>query len=284
MSSTYATIGFIGPGRLATALSRALAGNGEHVAAIAGRSHARAQALAERLPDCEALPAQALVERCELVFVTAADDAIAATVEALDWRPGNAVVHASGATEISVLAKAARAGAAIGGFHPMQSFSDPDTAIASLPGCTLTIEAEGALLSRLEAIAQRLGGRVNRLPPGARARYHAAASYASPFMLALLDEATRIWASWGASREDALAALLPLLRGTLGALERGSLEEAITGPIARHDLGTVRKHLAALDQLGGRHGEFYRLLAARQLEIRDDASSRPEAMTRLIES
>ncbi|MBM3594293.1 MAG: DUF2520 domain-containing protein [Alphaproteobacteria bacterium] len=62
-----------------------------------------------------------------------------------------------------------------------------------MPGCTITIEAGPALEPTLVALAERLGCRVNRLPPGMRGRYHAAAGYTSRFINALFAEAMQIW-------------------------------------------------------------------------------------------
>jgi predicted short-subunit dehydrogenase-like oxidoreductase (DUF2520 family) len=46
--------------------------------------------------------------------------------------------------------------------------------------------------------------------------------------------------------EGALAALLPLLRGTVANLARVGLPGALTGPISRGDVATLRAHLDAL--------------------------------------
>jgi carbonic anhydrase/acetyltransferase-like protein (isoleucine patch superfamily) len=135
------------------------------------------------------------------------DDAIAGIVASLKWRPGQAVVHCSGATEVSVLAPAEQAGARTGGFHPMQAFTDPQAALASLPGCTIAIEARDATLAEgLDALAVSLGCRAMRLPPGCRARYHASGGYASQFVNVLMREATDIWKSFGVSEADAVRA------------------------------------------------------------------------------
>jgi predicted short-subunit dehydrogenase-like oxidoreductase (DUF2520 family) len=109
---------------------------------------------------------QEVVDQCDLIFITTPDSAIATTTEQARWRVGKSAVHCSGATEVAALAAAAREGASIGGFHPMQTFGDPEVAVASLPGCTVTIEAAEPLNGILVALAQHLECRVNRLPPG----------------------------------------------------------------------------------------------------------------------
>ena len=148
-------IGFIGAGRVAKGLAWGMAQSGQRIAAAASRRLSSAEQLAARIAGCRATAnAQELADCCDLVFVTVPDDAIAAVAASLEWRKDVAVIHCSGATEVAALASAARAGAQIGGFHPLQLFADPEVALAGLPGCTIAIEAEVPLLSQLEQLAQ----------------------------------------------------------------------------------------------------------------------------------
>ena len=250
-------IGFIGAGRLGKALAWSLSRAGLHVSAVASGSQVNARALAEPIPGCVTADAQSVVDRCDLVFVTTPDGAITTTTAGLRWRPGMAVVHCSGVTEVSALASAHRDGALVGGFHPMQTFGDPVVAMASLPGSTITVEASEPLMSALEALTQRLGCRVNRLPPGMRGCYHAAAGYTSQFINALFGEATKIWRSWGATDEDALKALMPLAQGTLASIASAGIAGGMPGPVSRGDVSSVEKHVAALSQLGAGTLRFY---------------------------
>ena len=255
-------IGFIGAGRLGKALAWSLAGAGFRLSAVASVTLANARALAGPIPGCVTADAQAVVDSCDLVFVTTPDSAIATTTAALRWRPGMAAIHCSGVTEVNALAGASRDGALVGGFHPMQTFGDPVAAMASLPGSTITLEASEPLMTALEALTQRLGCRVNRLPPGMRGRYHAAAGYTSQFINALFGEATAIWRSWGASEEDALKALLPMAQGTLASIASAGIAGGMPGPVSRGDVSSVEKHVAALSLLDEGTISFYRQLCA----------------------
>jgi predicted short-subunit dehydrogenase-like oxidoreductase (DUF2520 family) len=261
------SIVFIGAGRVARALAPALVMQGVMVAAVASRQPAAAAALAASLPGCEALPEQAAVDRAGLVFLTVPDDQIAGVARSLHWRPGQQVVHCSGATEVGVLQPAAEAGAEVGGFHPLQIFSDPTLAIGLLAGSSVAIEATGALDARLRQLAGALRLSVVELPHGARARYHAGASHAASFLLSVLHEAVQLWASFGVPEDQALQALLPLSRGTLASAASRGLAGAVSGPISRGDVGVLAHQLAELDHLGPLHGSFFRALAQRQLPL-----------------
>ncbi len=243
-------IGFVGAGRLGQALAWSLAAADLPVVAVSSARVASAMALATPIPGCRVMTPQLLVNACDLVFVTTPDAAIASTAAACHWRAGMAVVHCSGVTEVAALSAAAAQGALTGGFHPMQTFGDPAVAVRSLPGCTVTIEAPEPLDAVLVALAQRLQCRVNRLPPGMRARYHAAAGYTSQFVNVLFAEAARLWATWGASEAQAVEALLPLARGTLAAIGSAGIARGMPGPVSRGDVASIAKHLDALAPMG----------------------------------
>jgi predicted short-subunit dehydrogenase-like oxidoreductase (DUF2520 family) len=261
------SIAFIGTGRLATGLALALHANGMKIGAVAGRNPVSATALATRIAGCEVLPVQTLAERHKLVFIAVPDDAIASVAQGITWRAGQAVVHCSGATEISVLEAAAQAGALIGGFHPLQTFTDPQVALRTLPGCTVAIEAAEPLFATLATIARAIGCHPFALPAGARARYHATGSYAAQFINALLLEASAVWESFGMDRRAAVQALLPLLKGTVAAIEHDGLARGLAGPVSRGDAGTVRRQLEGIAGLGEERLLLFRELTRRTLPL-----------------
>jgi len=261
-------IGFIGAGQMATPLAWCLARSGFCVVGAASRSHASAHRLAESIPGARAYDdAQRLADDADLVLIAVPDDAIAGVAAALRWQARHSLVHCSGATQVSALAAAAAAGASIGGFHPMQSFTDPQAAMRSLPGCTVGIEAEAALLGALEDMARALGCHPIRLPAGARALYHASGSFASSFLVGLLNDALDLWSAFGVDREDAFRALLPLMQGTVAAIEANGPVRSLAGPIARADVGTVERHLEALGAQAPHLLATYLDIARRSLPI-----------------
>jgi predicted short-subunit dehydrogenase-like oxidoreductase (DUF2520 family) len=125
-----------------------------------------------------------------------------------------------------------------------------------------------------------------RLPPGARARYHGGGSFAATFVVTLLHEAVRIWRSFGMTEQEALAALLPLARGTLDSVAELGLAQGIAGPIPRGDAGTIAKHLEAFAALDATTLELYRALALRAIPVAIEKGTltleRAEELRRLL--
>ncbi|MCL4508257.1 MAG: DUF2520 domain-containing protein [Chloroflexi bacterium] len=262
------TIGFVGAGTVGTALAITLSGKGYPVSAVASRSKSSADALAARVPGCRALEsAQAVADNADLVFITTPDDAIANVAATLIWHAGQGVVHCSGAASLDILGPAARDGAQTGAFHPLQSFANVSRAMENIPGSTFAIEAESPLRETLAEMARAMNGKPVLLKPGDKVLYHTAAVIVSNYTVALMKMATDLWQLFGVSTPEATEALLPLLRGTVNNIASIGLPNCLTGPIARGDIGTVERHLAALEQRAPQLLAGYRELGQHAVDV-----------------
>jgi len=280
-------VGFIGAGTVGTALAARLSGKGYPVIAVASRSKSSADKLAESVDGCNSYETkQAVADVADLVFITTPDDAIAQVVAELKWHPGQSVVHCSGADSLDSLEPARRAGAQVGGFHPLQTFASVAHAIENLPGSTFAVETEGELLETLKQMASALEGTWIRLGAGDKVLYHAAAVFACNYLVTLVKLSTDLWQVFGVSTPEATRALMPLLRGTLNNLENVGLPNCLTGPIARGDLGTIKKHLAALEKSAPALLSTYRELGLQTIPVAlakgKIDSQRAEEMRRLL--
>jgi predicted short-subunit dehydrogenase-like oxidoreductase (DUF2520 family) len=90
---------------------------------------------------------------------------------------------------------------------------------------------------------------------------------ASNYLVALLDLAAGLWVEWGATPEDGLRALLPLVRGTIENMDALGIPAALTGPIARGDAGTVQRHIEALRTLAPHVMPVYKELGLRAVSV-----------------
>ncbi|MFC2017945.1 Rossmann-like and DUF2520 domain-containing protein [Chloroflexota bacterium] len=240
-------IGFIGAGTVGTALAVRLRDKGYMVTAVASRTLASAERLASMVDGCKVkYSLQPLAEAADVVFITTPDDVIPGVVEQINWHTGQSVVHCSGADSLDILDPAAGSGARVGAFHPLQTFASITHALENIPGSTFAVEAEEPLLGTLKEMALALNGQSIELKPGDKVIYHTAAVFACNYLVALVKLATDLWQTFDVPPREATQALLPLLRGTINNLDNVGLPNCLTGPIARGDLGTVRKHLAAL--------------------------------------
>lgn len=260
------SVGWIGTGRLARALATRAHDAGVRTVAVANRSAAPAAWLAQAT-GAKSVDAQGVADAADWVFVTVPDDAIPGVVGNVRWRPGQLVLHCSGAGERNLLDAARQAGAETASFHPLFLFAGlPDDA-ERLGGAYIAIDADAPHDAALASFALRLGCTPLKVRAGQRALYHAGANYAASFLLCALHEAATLWGAAGIDREAAVAAMWPLVDGTLAAARARGLAGALAGPVSRGDGGVIDKHLQALDALGADHATLYAALTRRALAL-----------------
>jgi predicted short-subunit dehydrogenase-like oxidoreductase (DUF2520 family) len=261
------TIGIAGTGRVGGALARALSVAGYAVGPLWSRCPARAQAVAAELLGASAVPCvQAVAETAELVVIAVPDRAIASVVGSVGWRTDHKVVHTSGGTDLGALADAEAAGAVVGAWHPLKSFAG-GADDSDLAGITFAVEAGPELGEVLGSLTRAIGGTPLHLAAADRARYHASAVMASNALVALLGEAASLWSAFGWTRQQALAALVPLARGAVDNVKALGLPAALTGPVERGDRATVARHLATLVDAPAPVSDVYRVLSRSALDL-----------------
>jgi predicted short-subunit dehydrogenase-like oxidoreductase (DUF2520 family) len=218
-----------------------------------------------------------------IVFLAVPDDSVSPYAELLS-AAGNripesvAFVHLSGALKLDALEPLASRHA-IGSFHPLQSFPEPRPP-ASLRGAFVAIDGNSASLRRrLSSLARVLGARPRRVGDGERALYHAAAVFASNYVVALLDEGVLLLRAAGWSEREATSGLLALTEGALASVRKSGVVAALTGPVRRGDVKTVERHLGALAGLPA--ADLYRMLGLIALEIAVEAGLEPAAAERM---
>jgi predicted short-subunit dehydrogenase-like oxidoreductase (DUF2520 family) len=246
-----------GPGRMGLALGAALRRSGAVDRLIfQGRSldpppHPIFEAAQDEAPGAEYRAGLVSPPGDTTVLILAVPDS---TLSEVAWDlanagpapPGCAALHLSGALSTDVLTPLHAAGYAVGSLHPLQTVADPWLSSDRLTGIAFAVAGEPAAARAAHRIVNALDGQALVIPPSLRPLYHAAAVTASNYLVAILSAATRLLAQAGAPADQALSALLPLVRGTLDNLEHLGVPAALTGPIARGDADTVRLHLARL--------------------------------------
>jgi len=261
------TLGFIGAGRVGNGLASGFARAGVNVVAIASRTIVSAQRLAKRIRGARACALQEVADHTDIAFLTVPDDAIQAVASSIRWRAGSACVHCSGAADLDVLQKAVADGALAGGFHPLHMFGEVGEPPGALAGCTIALAGPDTLVEKLERLARVLDAKPLRLPEGGRALYHAAANFSGAFVIALIQETIALWGKLGIAEADALAALLPLVRGTADNVEKLGAAGGLGSAIARGDAGTIRRHLDVLAKEAPDSLELYRILSLRSIPL-----------------
>ncbi len=239
------TIGVVGAGRVGAVLAAALEAAGHHVVAAAGESDASRSRIADLIPGARHGKPSDVARACDLLLLTVPDDMLENVVTVLSdsgaIRPGQHVVHTSGRHGLAVLEPARRVGARVVAMHPAMTFTGTALDLERLAGCVFGLTAGDEERAFAEGLVADLGGRPMWVPEQMRTLYHSGLAHGANHLVTLVTQAMEILAAAGA--DDPAGTLRPLLSAALdNALENG--DAALTGPIVRGDVNTVRAHLA----------------------------------------
>jgi predicted short-subunit dehydrogenase-like oxidoreductase (DUF2520 family) len=261
-----------------TCLARALRLAGQPLKAVASANYDAALQFAEQLgDDVRATKPENLAAHASFIFITVPDANVAEACALLGLPETHAVIHTSGALGLDALSPQSGKPARRGVFHPLQAFPR-GAAPERFHGVHVGIEADDAELEqRLGGLARALGSQVFSLRGVERAAYHAAAVFASNYVVALHAASERIWARAGLPPSTARVALAPLTLGAASAIAEHELPAALTGPLVRGDVATLERHLAALES-DPELAALYRALARQLLSLPLALDAAPRAL------
>jgi len=241
----------VGCGKVGKALGKFLTAAGYEAAGTASRSRSSAKEAADllRAARYSDIPWE-ITASADVVLITTPDGAIADTCRRIaankGFKPGCVVLHCSGALPSTVLSAAADCGANTGSMHPLQSFAADSFTCNPFDGIVIAIEGDPRALAVAREMAADLGATCLTIATDAKTLYHAAAVVASNYLVTLLALAFRLLDKAGISGPAAYSALQPLIHGTLTNIQSIGIPQALTGPIARGDVATVKKHLSEI--------------------------------------
>lgn len=259
-------VGVIGPGRAGTGLALAWARAGHEVRLHGRRARPVPAPLILTTGPADVPPPW--IDWATVIVCAVPDDAIAPLArvwaEAGAVRSFQVVLHLSGSRDRTALEPLLDCGAALGSLHPLQTLVEPERAPEHLRGAWAAVEGDPRAVEMAERLAHDIGLHPFRLRPEAKALYHAGAVFASNYFVVVEAIAQQLLERAGLERENAWAALVPLVRGTFDNLTRGAPAEALTGPVVRGDVVTVERHLTALPEADR---ALYRALGNAALDV-----------------
>jgi predicted short-subunit dehydrogenase-like oxidoreductase (DUF2520 family) len=216
----------------------------------------------------------------DLVLLAVPDDVLPGLVRGLaaagGFRPGQIVVHTSGAHGVAVLDPASGHGVLPLALHPVMTFTGRPEDVARLAGASVAVTAparEEVAWHVGEALVVEMGAEPVRVPEAVRPLYHAALAHGANHLVTLVRDCVDVLDRAGVRPAERLVA--PLLSAALdNALRHG--DRALTGPVARGDAGTVRTHLRELGAVDPDLAATYRVLAARTARRAQRAGMLPD--------
>lgn len=256
---TPGRVAIVGPGRAGTVLAAALERAGHRIAVSLGGGEPTRQRFSSRFPDATVTPDPGPVRDADLVVLAVPDDAVERVATDLTVADvlgeGQRVVHIAGSLGLAALRRPALAGARTAACHPAQTIHAPDLDPDVLAGAAWAVTARADDRPWARALVEQVGGVPHDVPEGRRTLYHAGLTVGSNAVGAAVSLARRLLLA--ATVEDPAAFLGPLVEASVAnVLVDGA--SAITGPVVRGDLGTVRRHLDELDRSAPELADAYR--------------------------
>lgn len=259
-------IGFIGAGKVGFSLGKYFAVHGIDVTGYFSRSQKSAEAAAEFTGTRYYGNIEDLVRDSEVIFLTVPDDAIAGVWEQIReiGAADKIICHCSGVLSSEIFSDISEAGAFGYSIHPFLAVNDKLHSYEELSSALITIEGAPEKKEQMCGLFSKLGNQVLVLQAKEKIRYHAAAVMASNLVLGLAETALEELGTCGFTKEQATAALAPLMLGNVRHLLDDGVEHALTGPVERGDVGTVEQHMRVLS---GDNLEIYRRLSEKAVRI-----------------
>jgi predicted short-subunit dehydrogenase-like oxidoreductase (DUF2520 family) len=242
-TSRVPSVGVVGAGRVGAVLAAKFRAAGHPIIGVSGRSAVTRLRIQTLLPGVFTVGPIELTQRADVLVLAVPDDALAevAASLAVHARPGQVVLHTSGRHGLDVLAGFRRAGARTIAFHPAMTFTGTEVDLDRT--CAFGLSADAADRELAEALVAELGGTAEWIDDADRVSYHAALSHGANHLNTVVAQAMDVLRDAGVADPSAL--LRPLLTAALdNALAYG--DAALTGPVARGDVATVRAHTEEL--------------------------------------
>jgi predicted short-subunit dehydrogenase-like oxidoreductase (DUF2520 family) len=244
---TRSSIGVVGAGRVGSVLAAKLRAAGHPIVGVSGRSPASQLRIQTLLPDVDVLAPAEIAARADVLLLAVPDDALIRIAEELApaIRPGQVVLHTSGRHGTDALAALARMGARTIAFHPAMTFTGTDVDLDRT--CVFGLTAGPAERALAEELVADLGGTPMWIDESDRSLYHAALAHGANHLVTIVAQSMDLLRQAGAT--DPAAVLRPLLSAALAnALDFG--DAALTGPVVRGDVTTIRAHADAFTDAG----------------------------------
>ncbi|MEG0805080.1 MAG: DUF2520 domain-containing protein [Lachnospiraceae bacterium] len=259
-------IGFIGAGKVGFSMGKYLKEHNQIITGYYSRNPKSALEAADFTNTKVYSRLDRLVMDSEILFLTVPDASIQVVWEKLKQLPirDKCIVHCSGSLTSAIFSEIDRYSAYGYSIHPLFAISDKYNSYKELSKSLFTIEGDRRYLQTMVSLLEKCGNSVQVIDAAVKVRYHAAAVMASNLIVGLAKASSDLLVECGFSEENAAIALNPLMMGNMEAIVASGSKAALTGPIERNDVETVKRHLKALT---GNKKEIYRVISKQLVEL-----------------
>lgn len=258
--------GFIGAGKVGFSLGKYLADNNQTVVGYYSEFKEDAIEAAEFTGSKTYSTIELLVKDSDVLFLTVTDGMIKAVWNQIDDTDirGKIICHTSGALSSEVFSDISKRGGFGFSIHPLFAVSDKYHSYKELSGSYFTIEGSKEKIEDMKTLFESFGNTVCIISKEDKVKYHGAAAISSNLVIGLIGLSEQLLVECGFDKESAHNALVPIIKGNVEHIINDGYEKALTGPIERNDIETVKKHLAVLE---GNSRTAYQTVSRQVLDI-----------------
>jgi predicted short-subunit dehydrogenase-like oxidoreductase (DUF2520 family) len=276
-------LGFIGAGKVGTALGIYLKEKGFELSGYYSRSKDSCVEAAIRTQSNYYGTLKSLVEASDILFITTSDDQIESVAKQLCeeccLKPGQLIIHTSGALPSTILSAVKAFGCFTYSMHPLQAFADVDKSVADLSSTYFCIEGDTEKISILEELLHTCKNDYFKVSPEQKILYHASACMLSNYLVTLIHNSLKLLDDIQLDNSTAFKAMLPLVNSTIqNVLELGT-KDALTGPISRGDIDTVKKQFEAISSTSNEQLALFSCMAKETLKLAALSKLKDKAIT-----
>lgn len=259
-------VGFVGAGKVGCSLGKHFTLFGVDVVGYYSRSIESAKDAANFTESNYFSNLETLIEESDVVFVTVPDDAIAGVWDRIKCMSiaGKYICHCSGSLSSRVFKGIEELGAYGFSIHPLLAVSDRYHSYKELPSTVFTIEGNSSTLPEFLDLLARYGLNLSEIDGDMRTRYHMAAVMASNLVVSLIQTASEEFEACGMDPRIVREGMAPLILNNVNKVLDVGAVGALTGPIERNDVQTVKNHLRVVD---GVNRDIYVDLSRKAIEI-----------------
>lgn len=249
MNKEFPVIGFIGAGRVGFTLGRYFVENGLNVSGYYSRTYEHAVSASQFTDSKSYKTIDELIAASSIIFITVNDSQIQAVWELCKKSDltNKILCHCSGAMTASVFSGIEQTKAYGYSVHLLFSFNDKYNSYKEISKAFFTVEGDENHIDYVTDIIKKLGNEYVVIDGTNKDKYHGAAVFVSNLVIGLFHSGKKLLMDCGFCDEQAQKALIPLFINNAANLSCVGESSALTGPVDRNDLDTVKKNINCLD-------------------------------------
>lgn len=261
-------IGFIGAGKVGFTLGKYFTENNLTISGYYSQNYESAKQAAEFTGSAAYRNLSELVKASDTIFITVPDGKIKSVYDEIKLCRinGKQICHCSGSLSVADTFPDISDYRAVGcSLHPLFPISSKFESYKELKNAFFCLEGDETHITEWQMLLNSFGNRTRVINSADKSKYHTACAVSSNLVCAIVDTSVSLLEQCGFSRNDALSALYPLALSNISNVFSRDTAQALTGPIERNDISTMKKHLECFESETEK--QMYKAVSLRLIDV-----------------